>query len=281
MYNFSSIPRSLELKNPTNLGILLLTGAMFAGGLVVRLLAGDGWLASAWWGVLASLTIFLAWALARELDPDHAYAAFAGVGLSVIGVLLWGPGDLLFGYGLMLLLRVVNRITGVPGTLLDSLGVIGLGALLVLLGNWGLGLLAALALVLDGWLPGGSRRQVLLAGISALVTLGIAAWRGAWLPAAGPDWTGAAAALGLALVFTPVVLGSREIRSLGDATQTPLAPRRVQAGQLLALLAGLELALWRGTPGLLGALPLWAAVVGLTLAWAWRQMRGEAVPPPV
>lgn len=65
--------------------------------------------------------------------------------------------------------------------------------------------------------------------------------------------------MALAALFTPVILGTRDVTSVGDHTGEVLNPARVQAGQGLAALTGMEIALWGGMAGLRDAFPLWAA----------------------
>ena len=52
---------------------------------------------------------------------------------------------------------------------------------------------------------------------------------------------------------------------MGDATGKVLKPRRVQAAQVLALLTALLFAWWDGASGVMAVLPLWAAMVGVSL----------------
>jgi hypothetical protein len=84
-------------------------------------------------------------------------------------------------------------------------------------------------------------------------------------PAHGLDLTGALASALIAGLFLAVIATTRQLDSVGDATGEPLAARRVQAAQVLALLTGLLTAWWDGAPGLVALLPLWAAMLGVSL----------------
>jgi hypothetical protein len=66
-------------------------------------------------------------------------------------------------------------------------------------------------------------------------------------------------------LFLVVIVTSREVRAVGDATGEPLKPRRVQAAQILALLTALLSAWWVGASGMVALLPLWAAMLGVSL----------------
>ena len=80
-------------------------------------------------GVAAGLTVFLAWALARELDPDRAaaatIAALVGFGL----FLMVDPVHLLAMATLLFAVRLMAGTTGAPPTWFDLIWLPALGAL--------------------------------------------------------------------------------------------------------------------------------------------------------
>lgn len=269
-YQFTSLGRMLDPHYPTNRWIMIIGLLVGAGGLGYQLLLGTGFLEALLWAFLAAAMVVLAWVLGRELDPDDEYAAFVGSLLALIGVLLLGSGSLLAGLWLVQVLRMVNRTTGLPARFTDSLLVLALGLWMTYQGGWIYGAVTALAFGLDARLPEGERRQFLFAGVAVIGTLALAVWRGAaWSPGepllAGvgiPAW---AAALAATVLFLPVMAGSSQMESVGDATNVPLNPRRVQMAQALTLLGGVGLAVWGGAEGLAAWLPFWAAVLGAGL----------------
>ena len=97
------------------------------------------------WGAGVGLTVFLSWALARELDPDNDHSAFVGAGLVSIGVFLWGLPHFLALFCLLVLGRIVNRSSGLSARTADSMAAVVLSGLLVYQGSWGFGLAAAMA----------------------------------------------------------------------------------------------------------------------------------------
>ena len=91
--NFSAIARPVDPRFPTNRAIAALTLAVIVGDLIRRLVGGSEWLASTWAAGGIGLSVFLAWALCREIDPDRDLSAFVAAGLALVGGLLWGtPG---------------------------------------------------------------------------------------------------------------------------------------------------------------------------------------------
>lgn len=75
-------------------------------------------------------SVFLSWALSRELDPKREYAAFLAVVFSLIILFVDFKVDLMAVFFILLILRFVSNITGKPSTILDILSLFILGAFL-------------------------------------------------------------------------------------------------------------------------------------------------------
>jgi hypothetical protein len=269
MNKLSSVARPIDPSYPTNRAIAALTIVVMAGGTIFALLSGGGGVESVRQGIGAGLAVFLAWAVCRELDPDHDLSAFVSAGLALGGLFLWDLphfGALLW---LLLVLRVVNQTIGLPATVLDALAVLGFGGWLAVQGNWGYGVISALALFVDSRLSPRNRKQVFFAGLGIVVTVVAVIVAGELRWGEDSSLVAGLIGLGMAVLFVPVVLGARRLDSVGDATGEPLEPLRVRTGQGLALLAGVEAAFWGGEAGLLSLGPLWAAVLGASLYWVY------------
>lgn len=127
--------RPIDPSYPTNRAIAALTMAVIVGGIVLQLIVGEGLTQGVSWGISAGLTVFLAWALGRELDPDHDLSAFVAAGLALIGLLLFDLPSLMALLWMLFFLRMVNRTTGLPARILDSLLILGLGSWLTWQGS--------------------------------------------------------------------------------------------------------------------------------------------------
>ncbi len=294
MDQISAIGRPVDPNYPTNRAIMLVTLVVVAGGAISRWLMGAGLLPGGLWGVNAGLAVFLAWALCREMDPDHAWSAFVAAGLAILG-LLWGQPDLLVLFWVLMVVRVVNRTVGLPATVLDLLLVVGLSGWLVWQqGNWIYGLMAGVAFLLDSQLAKANeeqrastpthdapseRRCPLCPVVFAVVTI---VATGVWTVLQGNWWAGdggaalsfvqggagtafALATLAMAALFVPVIVGASQLNAVCDRTDDPLQPTRVQAAQGIAILTGIQLGFWAGKAGVVSVMPLWAAVVGAAL----------------
>jgi hypothetical protein len=255
----------IDPRYPTNLAIGALTLVVAIAGAILRLVSGAAPLESALWGIGAGLALFLTWALGRELDPDHDLSAFVGTGLDLIGLLILDMPSLLVIFWLLLILRIVNRTTGLPAKPLDSLAVLGLGAWLAWQGYWMVGLATAVAFLLDGLLSPPLRHQLFASGLAFFATLVLSIFHGDIAMEHGPTTAVVIAAAVMAGLFLVVIATSRESKAVGDVTGEPLNPRRVQAAQILALLTALLFAWWAGASGMVALLPLWAAMTGVGL----------------
>lgn len=261
----TALGRTIDPSYPTNRAIVTLSLVVAIAGAILRLLSGSAWLEGASWGMQAGVAVFLAWALGRELDPDHDLSAFLGVGLMLIGLLLFDLPSLLRVLWLLLLLRIVIRTVGLPAKPLDSLAVLGLGAWVTWQGDWIAGLMTAAAFLLDGLLSPSLRTHLFVSGLAFVATVVLLIFHGDIAMESGPTMPVAISSAVMAGLFLVVIATSRELQAVGDATGKPLNPRRIQAAQVLALLTALLFAWWAGVSGVVALLPLWAAMSGVGL----------------
>jgi hypothetical protein len=265
MSDITATGRSIDPTYPSNLAIVLLSMVLTVAGTVWRWVSGGALLEGASWGIGAGIAIFLTWALSRELDPDHGLSAFVAVGLALIALVVFGTPSLLVFVWLLLTLRIVNRSTGLPARPLDTLAVFGLGAWLTWQGDWIVGLMTAVAFLLDGLLTPPLRTHLFVSGLAFASTLVLSIFHGDISMDGGGTLPVAIASLVVAGLFLIVIATSRQMRSVGDVTGEPLVPRRVQAAQAFALVTALLFAGWDGASGLEALFPLWAAMVGVGL----------------
>jgi hypothetical protein len=263
--DLTAIGRPIDPHYPTNRAIALLSLLVVAAGTVGQRLWGLAWAGSLSWGIGAGFSVFFAWALGRELDPDHDLSAFVAAGLMLIALLIFDLPSLLSLFWLLVALRIVNRTTGLPARIADSLLLLGLGGWLSWQGNWVFGLVTAVAFYLDGRLSAPLRRQWLFAGLAlALIVLSLALYR-RFHGGGGLSLPYLLSILGALPVFSLVNRACREVQAVCDVTGRPLNARRVRAAQYLALWTALQVAWYDGDPGVVSLLPLWAAMLGTGL----------------
>jgi hypothetical protein len=169
-------------------------------------------------------------------------------------------------FWMLVLLRIVNRTVGLPAKILDTLLILGLGISLTRQGNWGYGLITALALWLDSQLAPPHKRHLFFAGITLLVTAIFLVFNGRITAEGQLPSSGMMSAVTVSsLLFVPVIFASWKSNVTADLTGEPLNPRRIQAVQIVALLTGWQLILWNGYPGLVSLMPLWTTILGVAL----------------
>ena len=279
IYSYTSIARPVDPAYPTNKAVLVLLP------LIAGLCAGSAWFG---WGALVSpgsaalggaLVTFGAWAVTRELAPDDNPAAFISVALGVIALLAFGEASVILLFVCLFLVRVVNRSTGKPLTIIDTVMVLGL----VLwagsrLGQPLLPLVAAIAFVIDGLLAAPNRRSLFAAGLSLAVPLAQAAVQGvpslalAQLPA-----TDSVALLVILLAWLVTIATQRPCVSVGDVGGQTLSTGRVRAGMLVGALVALQ-SLVQTAPGGDADFFVWACLAGALLGRMLQRslIRGRA-----
>lgn len=260
----SSITRSIDLNYPTNRIIVEITLLFLLGTAGFQLILGKAVSSALYSGLIAGASVFLAWAFARELDPDNERSAFFAAFLGCAGFVFFPSPFLLALFLEILLIRIVNRSTGLPSKTSDSIAVLLISAWISSQGNWIFGLFTALAFFLDSFLPEPNRQNRIFGVIAFIASLL------AFIRTPGKESILLNAELGLfilaaVLLFIPIVLSSRKIKSRGDLTGIPLDSLRMRAAQLTAILSAGLSAVLGGVAGAESLMPLWGAILGISL----------------
>ncbi|PRP96243.1 hypothetical protein [Enhygromyxa salina] len=237
-YRMSGIARPVDPAYATNKAVLVLVPLVLVFWVVTSLLDGVAVGEAMQAGFNVTLTVFLTWALTRELSPDDNLAAFIAVGLALAVWPRVGAQSLLILAMALLAARLLNRSTGKPAELGDSvIAMIGFAAGTWLV-SWTLGVVGVLALGFDALLPVPGeqqqrRRHLGFAGALALVVVAriIVGIAPLGLPAHSPVFATIAGLCAIAAGLYP------RPRSLGDVDAQPLSHLRVRAGLAAGLLA--------------------------------------------
>jgi hypothetical protein len=257
---FSTLGRPVDRRYATNRAIASSSLLAAVLGFAIRRLAGLPSPEAFVGGVTLALAFFLAWAVARELDPDHDLSAFIAAGLSVIPHSILGRPDLAAVLLVLLMLRIVNRTVGPAAKPLDTIAILTLVGVAAWRGHLVLALAAAVAFALDAILNPAHRIHLVAAGASiGMLGVGLSRFQASALH---PFTMTIGVALAATLPFLVLIRASGEPRTVSDSGALPLSGRRVRVAQWLGL-GALACAIWiEGQAGLESLSPLWAALVG-------------------
>lgn len=214
LYQVTALGRPFDLKDWSNVLILILTPVAGVVGSIYWLATETNNIFFALqFGFWLAASTFLAWALVRELAPDHPIAAFVGVafawgGLTASTIALTTPPptatgsfqisvqnlpppplDWLALVAVLLYSRVVNRIVGPPPQFIDSVVVLTATLALALFDHWLLILVGIAAFLIDAFVPPRLPRHVAFALGGVVIIIARVAVQGVELPAASPATT--------------------------------------------------------------------------------------------
>jgi hypothetical protein len=232
-------------------------------GFLLRTASGDSPPQALLTALILGISFFLAWALARELDPDHDYSAFLAAALSLIPSFWLGRPNLAAIFLILLLVRIVNRSVGPAARPLDTVGLLVLVAVVAWRGDPVTVGAAVAAFVIDVILRPPHRIHLAAAGASlGLLAVAVSRYRSAADPGMSAlIWI----ALAASVPFLLLIRGSGSPRTVSDEGGDPLSGRRVRAAQCLGMATLIVAVLLDGRTGLRALSPLWAAVVGAGL----------------
>jgi len=273
IYRFTSIARPVDPAYVTNRALLIVLP------MLALLSAGAAWLGDSGSGPLSAalsgaLVAFVAWALTRELAPDYNDVAFVALAFAWAGNVAFDMRQVLLAFVVLLLVRMVNRSTGLPARPFDTLSVFGFCTWAAINTEQPLIILvASLAFSLDAFLEKPLRLHY-LAAAACLPTLAWMLLGNADLLATDltmMDWAllgGSALGIGL------VVLASPEPVSYCDTSPDRLDRTRVNAGLVVGWLLAVQTVITTGTAGWLDT-PVWICLVAALLSGARAALPGR------
>jgi len=267
IYNLTSIGRPLDPDYPTNRAVLII---MPIAGIVAGSFAGfrgAGITDAAIAGLVGIAVAVGSWALARELAPDDDAAAFVAMALAYVTYLAVGSPSILLLFTCLLVIRVVNRTSGLPARMADSfiVAALTLGTMYATRSPL-LGAVAALAFAFDATLGDPLRRQWVFGALCLAGGILWAAWFGSGIgdlvtPTGVSAWLVAASSVLYAVSY----FRTRRVEAVGDVSGVTLATSRVRAGMFIALLVAAQ-ALTIGPTGTVDSSAVWATLAGVGIA---------------
>jgi hypothetical protein len=227
---WSSLGRDIDPRVPSNR--LAVAGAFTAA--VVAGLAGLFGPEIGLSPVSAAIGVFLSWAIARELDPDHPAAAAIALPVSLVLLIVLGPSSLLVSTGVLLGMRMTAGTVGTPLRPLDIVGIVALSALL---GTGMIGIVGVAAMGVGVLVDEPNRkRAIAIVASSATVFVGVLLISGverAWTVPDAAGW----GTLVIGAVATLLVIPAASPTSSTDRSTDVLPRGRVTAARVAAGIA--------------------------------------------
>lgn len=270
---FSALARPLDISYRTNLSIMLMSLFVLFVAFFYQWwqLETELW-ESLWWAVQASLSVFLAWALGREVDPDVNSTAFLAVPLSLTAFYYNGSFQWLVLLAFLIILRITSHICGQSLKLTDAIFSLGLCAYLCWQGHVLMGFAFAAAFLADSRLAPvnpSSQWYALIALLIALLALiffpikivdNYLHFSGWWI----------VGIIAVSLLFLVVIREYKRPHSTEDYRVQALNGRRIQSAQLILLLSGLIIYFLQNYRFTLEIAPLWIVIISAELLRIYR-----------
>ena len=262
----SGVGRPLSFKHLTNRAIIIIVTSVFILGTLTKLVMGDSLVVSVVWAFGAAASIFFAWAIARELDPDSNVSALISATLMLAALFFVGLPALLTLFWFLLVIRILNRITGIAPKPLDLAVVIILAVVLSWQELWLYCLMTSLILYINSWIDGEKRKGISLFVI--VLSLGVVS---AFLGNASFTTIEISAdAIVIVTLFTllyiPVICTRTKLKSLTDITKEPVSVFRMRVTRITVVVVGILVAIIQGYSGFNDLIPLWTSIGGI-ITW--------------
>lgn len=261
----SALSRPLDMNYPDNRLIVSLFVVVFLVSTSMRVFSGDSFIPGLIWSARAAVSVFFAWALTKEIDPDNPGSALIASFLGISALFFTNNSGLLVAVFLLAVLRMVNRTTGVPLTVLDSILIMLMGTYLVYSGKWAYGMLMGIAFLMDAVLEKPVRRHLFFGGITTLIGI-FGLCKDLTAESFTPEYHlyHFFALLVLILFLIVRIIFAGTPHSLADISGEQLSRERIVAASLITFFAG-TLALLAGPSVIIDTLPLWVAISGTVL----------------
>jgi hypothetical protein len=249
----------MDFSLPSNRFVALATpvAGVVAGSWA--LIAGSDLAGAVGYGIAAGGAAFLAWAAARELDPDRPGTA-AVAALAAPWVVVLGRPSLLACALWLLAIRMVAGTTGVPPSRVDLAVIVALAGLVAARDDGLVPAAVGMAVVAVAALADSEGRRRLLVG-ATVGCAGVAATSMLWGDTAAPLTPDGVTWLRLATIAVLAAFSMRvTVRSETDRRPMAISTSRVRVARVAAgAAAGVALA-WHGDAGLHAVAPVAVAL---------------------
>jgi MFS family permease len=263
---FSALGRSMDYSDRTNLTIIVISLlTLVSAYLYLALLGGYEWGEAIWPSIGAAFSVFISWAISREINPDYPYAAFFGAAIIIIMIIyietILHPHYLSL-FWILFFQRALNRTTGFKARLFDSVLIIGLTIWLSFSFSWISGIVAGFAFWIDASLKDPQPRHRIMALVAVLIAIVAFIINPVFLPNT-LIYAEVLTLLIVSILFLGFIFMTREVKSKADLTPQILDKQRLRFTQAFSLISLLLLSIIGGVDAFYGLSPLWTAMGGV------------------
>jgi hypothetical protein len=259
--------------------IVVVSIITIASGSMYSIIVGENITYAVIFGFAMGVSVFLAWALSREIDPDNDYSAFVQMPFTIWAMLYYGIPNIFAILFILHLLRIVNRSSGLSATWFETVVWFLFGCTLLYLGDYIAGLAMAAAFLLDGLLRNPVKRHLYFSAASLILTI-------VWFYRTGhftfmeniAMWEMISAGV-ITLAFIPVIIGSSDPVSFLDTGDEKCDGRRFQSAQILLLFTAIAYMVLVGHDALRLTTPLWTVLIGVTGYRYYKMMFKKPTTP--
>jgi len=270
------VGRSLDVNYKPNLYILLLVASSVPIAFTFLIKSND-FLFSIGNSVIIGISIFLAWAISREIDPDNDIAAFMPLPLFILGASVHGLPSVLAMLVILITLRMINRTVGVAFEAIDISISLSLSAFAsYYLENVLMVPIISSAILIDALMDKRYKNLIfflisvaIIAMMVIFFDIGLALEK-----LAVEDY---ALVVLATTIYIPLVHRSRSVNSIGDLTGISLEPTRVMACQLFFLIMIIALTFFQGMEK---TYPYWSILLGLSIYNIFHHVDERGIKQP-
>jgi len=230
------------------------------------MIAGRPFSISLFFAAGTAVSVFLTWAISRELDPPHHWSAFLGLPFTLIAALYYGLSGLILLFFILLIGRTLNGSTGLRITVFDSIILVILAALLYTDGVITAMFFLAVVFFIDSVLEPVNRKQKYFAYLTlVLFFLMVLFFNGQAIAFAGLNLYSGLFSLLLIVSTIFLALRLRDAKECGDNEDLPLNYLRICSAQVVVASFIIVELLLKGSQALLMIYPVGFAYLGTVI----------------
>lgn len=272
--NLSTIGRPVDMNYTTNRIITILMGLIFIITFFMEFFRESTIVESLIFAVIYSVSVFLCWALGRELDPEYDYSAFIGIIFLFLPFFMIDGMNLFFILWLLFSLRMINHTTGKPAGIVDIFFYLIITVLFSFILYPFIAVLAAVTFVFDVWYAERKNINILLIIVFFIIFLMSTFYGSGEMYNFVKLTNDQLIFSGISILFMFFVIATTTtMTTLCDTGDKKINARQVQAAQIFAVITVLSFVFLYGEIGFSIVYIVLSSFLGISLYRAGRMIK--------